>query len=1210
MAFPYIQIQLIAMFEFRARVLPILLFLLPVNCCLATIRYVNINNPTPGAGNSWATAYQDLNQALAVSVYGDQVWVAQGTYLPTATNDRTISFLIQHAVNVYGGFTGVESTLAARNWTANPTILSGDIGVAGDFTDNSYNVVTITNNGLSATLDGFTVEYGNGNQNYPATTAIQPYNQAGGVLVVSGPAVYTGALIEHCILSSNFGVYGGGVCTYAYGGSSIIEVSIVHDLFQNNTSVLGGGVMWASMNGGNGLTSVESCIFVGNSSPTGGGSSVAVDVDGSGTHASMQVYNSTFYNNSEPLLNSLTLNTGTANFYTTDCIMWKSGAAYTGPLNIGASTHLQNSDLDLAVSPGTGNTIDDPQFVDAPGGDFHLQPCSPDIDLGGMPVMISNVDYGGNARIQNNSIDWGAYESAKTTSPSIGATPATYCQNSTAHAIVSGTGTNILWYTTATGGVGDPVDPVPSTTTVGSTQYWVTQTVAGECESTRWPVTIKVLALPAAPTTTPVQYCENTAAAALTASGTSLRWYTVPTGGTAAFFGPTPSTTSNGSTTYYVTQTDGNNCESPRAPLVVTINSQPAAPAVTPVGYCENATATALTASGTGLLWYTAATGGTGTSTAPTPSTTATGTTTYYVSQTSGCESPRAPIAVTISGQPAAPTATSPTYCQYSTAVALTASGTNLLWYTTATGGVGDPTPPTPSTTGSGSTTYYVSQTSGCESPRTPIAVLVNAQPAAPTATPPTYCQYSTAVALTASGTNLLWYTTATGGTGSSSAPTPSTTATGTTTYYVSQTSGCESPRSPIAVQINSQPAAPVVTSPIYCQNTTANPLTASGTNLLWYTAATGGTGTSTAPTPSTMAVGATTYYVSQTSGCESPRSPLLVTINSQPAAPAVTHPTYCQNTPAAALTASGTNLLWYTAATGGVGDPTPPMPSTTATGTTTWWVSQTSGCESPRNAFSVTVNPNPTADFTLAPVCAGKAAIIKAVAGVPAPDNYAWDFGNASSVTGSGAGPYEVVWPSGGDYTITLTNSTGTCENQAAHDITVYPQPQVDISPVNTSLCAGNPVTLNATGASDYQWSPATDLSDPAIGNPVALLEKNILYTVTGTDGNGCVATAQIFLQISADCLGYYIPDAFTPNGDGHNDLWRIKTADTPKSFGMILFNRYGGKVFESKDVNAGWNGTIGGNPAMSGTYVYVIMITTSAGTTIEKKGTVLLIR
>ena len=156
---------------------------------------------------------------------------------------------------------------------------------------------------------------------------------------------------------------------------------------------------------------------------------------------------------------------------------------------------------------------------------------------------------------------------------------------------------------------------------------------------------------PAAPTvTTPVTYCQGATASALTATGTALKWYTVATGGTGSTTAPTPSTTTVGSTTYYVSQTISS-CESARAAIIVTVNAIPAAPTVTsPVTYTQGATATALTATGTGLLWYTAATGGTGSGTIPIPSTSTVGTTNYYVSQTTnGCESQRALIALIVS---------------------------------------------------------------------------------------------------------------------------------------------------------------------------------------------------------------------------------------------------------------------------------------------------------------------------------------------------------------------------------------------------------------------------------------------------------------------------------------------------------------------------------------------------------------------------------
>ncbi len=393
--------------------------------------------------------------------------------------------------------------------------------------------------------------------------------------------------------------------------------------------------------------------------------------------------------------------------------------------------------------------------------------------------------------------------------------------------------------------------------------------------------------------------------------------------------------------------------------------------ATSPINYCQNAVATQLTATGTNLLWYTTATGGTGNPVAPTPSTATIGTTTYYVTQTiSSCESARLPIVVNVTANTPPPTVTSPVnYCQNATAAQLTATGTNLLWYTTATGGTGSATAPTPSTTATGSTSYYVSQSQSCgESPRAVIVVNVSTVPVAPVVTSPvTYCQNVVAIPLSATGTNLLWYTTPTGGTGSATAPTPSTSTPGNTLYYVSQSNtGCEGPRATITVTVIAAPAAPTVTTPItYCQNAAAVPLTATGTSLLWYTTATGGTGTTTAPTPSTATAGSTNYYVTQTlSGCESPRAVITVNVTGLPSAPAVTTPViYCQQAVATSLTATGTNLLWYSTATGGTGTATAPTPSTATAGTTAYYVSQSNSCgEGPRAVINVNVTATPAA--------------------------------------------------------------------------------------------------------------------------------------------------------------------------------------------------------------------------------------------------------
>ena len=94
--------------------------------------YVKRDASGSNNGTSWTNAYTDLQSALANYPACTDVYVARGTYQPTATTDRTISFNIKPGVFVYGGFAGTEAALGDRNLTINQTILSGDIGVAGE----------------------------------------------------------------------------------------------------------------------------------------------------------------------------------------------------------------------------------------------------------------------------------------------------------------------------------------------------------------------------------------------------------------------------------------------------------------------------------------------------------------------------------------------------------------------------------------------------------------------------------------------------------------------------------------------------------------------------------------------------------------------------------------------------------------------------------------------------------------------------------------------------------------------------------------------------------------------------------------------------------------------------------------------------------------------------------------------------------------------
>lgn len=390
-------------------------------------------------------------------------------------------------------------------------------------------------------------------------------------------------------------------------------------------------------------------------------------------------------------------------------------------------------------------------------------------------------------------------------------------------------------------------------------------------------------ALPTAPTT--VSFCQSQAAQPLTASGTALKWYSGESGGEGSTTAPTPNTNNIGTSNYYVSQTI-NGCESGRLKIEVNVNSKLGKPSVsnTTVSYCQGAAATALSASGISLKWYTAPFGGEGTTDAPTPSTATVGLVSYFVSQGGGnCESDRTQINVYTKNKPGKPDViASVGYCQGVAASPLAANGTNLLWYTSAESNTGQTGVPTPSTASATNTSFFVTQTiDGCESDKAKIDVSVNPRPDTPSFSGGTsFCQNQTATALSVQGQNILWYATYEGGTGTATAPTPSTATPGTPVYFATQTiNGCESARLRIELLINATPSLPLVTPTInYTKGQTPSLLSATGSNLRWYNSPNDAVGNTSAPMPSTETVGMTSYFVSQSNGpCESQRAQIQV---------------------------------------------------------------------------------------------------------------------------------------------------------------------------------------------------------------------------------------------------------------------------------------------------------------------------------------------
>ncbi len=314
-----------------------------------------------------------------------------------------------------------------------------------------------------------------------------------------------------------------------------------------------------------------------------------------------------------------------------------------------------------------------------------------------------------------------------------------YCLGITApsltYNVTTSSGT-LLWYTTATGGTGSTTPPTISTGTVGVVTYWVSQTSVGTgCESARVPINITIAAAPSVTLTNNGPLCPGdnliiTLTDAFASSTITYAW-SGPGGYTATTHDIFKNPCTYADSGVYSVVANNNGCLTLPTTTTVVVHSTPPSPTFTNPTYCQYVTASPLSATGSGVLWYTAPFGGTGSIVAPTPSTASPGTFTFYVTQTvNGCESARYPVVVTVNPKPAPPVITNNPgeYCPNAPFNAFTiGAGTgSVLWYTSMTGGTGSATAPVVSTAVPGTFYVYASQTIlGCEGDRTAIPILV-----------------------------------------------------------------------------------------------------------------------------------------------------------------------------------------------------------------------------------------------------------------------------------------------------------------------------------------------------------------------------------------------------------------------------------------------------------------------------------------------------
>lgn len=485
-----------------------------------------------------------------------------------------------------------------------------------------------------------------------------------------------------------------------------------------------------------------------------------------------------------------------------------------------------------------------------------------------------------------------------------------------------------------------------------------------------------------------------------------------------------------------------------------------------------------------------------------------------------------------------------------------------------------------------GSTTTYYFQNitftsiSGCGNtfsvPNSNVTVYLNTSPQISTiALPNTVCLGGATTLTATGGGSYTW----TGGVTNGNSFVPSA----TSTYTVTGTdiNGCSSTSS-VLVTVLPLPSVTANTSPTAICVGTGVTLTGSGANSYFWS---GGVINGQLFYPTTTS----NYIVTGTdaNGCSNTSS-VIVIVNPLPTVQALANPNpVCLGSPLT-LTGSGANQYTWS---GSVQNNIPFTPSSTATYTVIG--TDANGCQ---NSDSITVSVLPIPQLSISPtdtiICFGDSVSIT----TQGASTYTWN--PNSDLFQISYNSVSAFPPITTNYLVTGTDAMG-CSATIQAQIQVKPPIDIQITKNRDANCTDRMVELQVEGAQTYQWQPENSLNNGVNNSVEYNVPHNTLFTVTGSmDGCTGIDSIWVFYNPTVESA-LRIPNAFTPNGDGLNDCFRIIYHGEILKFYLAIYDRWGQRIYETNDSQSCWNGEFNNYKVDLGTYFYMLEFSTPCGQT-----------